>query len=269
MSGRRRLPDRRLGELASDLGIRPLTARSLALSALLGTHPPTLPPRSFVALGEAFGIGEGAMRTALSRMVASGDVHAEGGRYTLGSRLVDRQTSQDAARHPSPTAWDGTWWIVIVSADRRPIAERRAFRARMRHHRLGELRPDIWLRPANLDGPAGDDTVLVSRGGIIERDPRQLVRQLWDLDAIAADARMLVPLAEEAESWLASGDPSLLPDVFVVSIAVARFLLSEPLLPPEVAPPDANTERLRPAYERLEGGSGRLIAAVAASYHIT
>jgi phenylacetic acid degradation operon negative regulatory protein len=249
-----------------DLGIRPLTARSLALSALLGTHPPTLPARALVRLGEAFGIGEGAMRTALSRMVASGDVHSEGGRYTLGDRLIERQTSQDAAQAPRPSSWDGTWWIVIVSADSRPVAERRAFRARMRHHRLGELRPDIWMRPANIDGPAGDGTVLVTRSHILDRDPRQLARQLWDLDAIAARGRALVPLVEDAESWLASGDPSVWPDTFIVTVAVARFLLTEPQLPPEVADPDPAAEHLRLAYDRLVRGNSALMAAVVAAH---
>ncbi len=236
------------------------------MSALLGSHPPSLPARALVGLGEAFGVGEGAMRTALSRLVAGGEVSTEDGRYRLGARLTERQQSQDAARVPRRVRWDGAWWIVIVSAERRSIAERRQFRARMRHHRLGELRPDIWLRPANLAGPTGNEAVLVSRSTILDRDPAELVRQLWDLDAMAHQARALVPLAEEAEEWLRSGDPAMLRDVFLVSIAVARFLLAEPLLPPELAPPDEHTERLRPAYERLERGSGRLIAAVAAHH---
>ena len=47
------------------LGIEPLSARSVVLSALLGTHPPTLPGRSLVALAELFGIRPGTARTSM------------------------------------------------------------------------------------------------------------------------------------------------------------------------------------------------------------
>ena len=36
--------------------VRPLTARSVVLSLLLGAHPPRLPVRDIVDAGEAFGI---------------------------------------------------------------------------------------------------------------------------------------------------------------------------------------------------------------------
>ena len=157
MTALRRLPD---------LGLEPLTARSLALSALLGTHPPRLPVRAIVALGELFGIAEGTMRTALSRMITSGEVLADDGWYSLGNRLQRRQATQDAARHLVAEPWDGTWWFAIVGPERRSHPSRRSFRAAMREHRMGELRPEIWLRPANLPGPASLEGVVVVRGTI-------------------------------------------------------------------------------------------------------
>ena len=47
--------NRPIGDAGVDLGIEPLTARSLMLSTLLGTHPPSLPVRALVAVGELFG----------------------------------------------------------------------------------------------------------------------------------------------------------------------------------------------------------------------
>jgi phenylacetic acid degradation operon negative regulatory protein len=260
MSRRRRLPD---------LGIRPLTARSLALSALLGTHPPTLPARALVALAAPFGLAEGAMRTALSRMAAGGEVIAEDGRYTLGPRLVERQASQDAGRTAPAELWDRTWWFAIVDAERRTMSERRAFRSRMRHLRMGELRPDVWLRPANLQGPPAEQGLLVTRGPLDGRDDGDVVRRLWDVDGTAATGRRLLPLVAEAQTWLEDDDPAVLPDTFMVSVAAARFLLADPLLPRELVGPDWPGDALRDSYDRLERAHTRLMGAFLSTAGIT
>lgn len=244
-----------------DLGIEPLTARSVALSALLGTHPPRLPVRALVALGTLFGIAEGAMRTALSRMVSAGELEVDGGRYLLGERLRRRQASQDAARQPVAAAWDDTWWFAIVDAERRSIAERRAFRARMREAWMGELRPDLWLRPANVDGPTTTDGVLVVRGTIEARDPVALAAQLWDLADLAETAGMLIGLVDEACTWLEDGDPAVLQDTFIVSVAAVRFLRTEPRLPRPLVGDGWPADGLRAAYDRLEAAHGALMSA--------
>ena len=57
---------------------RPLTARSVIASTLLGVDPPRLPALALVRSGELFGLREGATRTALSRMAANGEVVADG-----------------------------------------------------------------------------------------------------------------------------------------------------------------------------------------------
>ena len=62
------VPDRHLPS------ITPLTARSVALSTLLGYHPPVLPISALVKVGELFGITDRATRVALTRMVKDGEV---------------------------------------------------------------------------------------------------------------------------------------------------------------------------------------------------
>ena len=49
---------------------RPLTARGVIASTLIGTNPPLLSARRLVRVGELFGINAGTIRVALSRMVA-------------------------------------------------------------------------------------------------------------------------------------------------------------------------------------------------------
>ena len=123
------------------------------LSVLLGLEPPVLPVRSLVAVGELFGIAPGTMRTALSRMVAAGELSVGDEGYRLRGRLLERKAAQDIGRRPAAGRWDGAWWVAVVSAPRRSIADRRAFRTDMANARMGELRVDTWMRPANLDGP--------------------------------------------------------------------------------------------------------------------
>jgi phenylacetic acid degradation operon negative regulatory protein len=254
--------------LAEQLGIAPLSARSVALSTLLGSHPPRLPARALVTMGSLYGVAEGAMRTALSRMALAGEVVLEDAEYVLGERLRRRQAWQDAARGLDFEPWDGTWWSAMVSAGRRTMAQRRTFRALMAEHRLAELRPEVWLRPANIDGPAPSDGVLVMRGPIVgagQATDVELAGRLWDLPGLAADARGLVSLSEQASSWLAHDDPSAMADSFLVMIAVVRFLRAEPLLPPALVGPEWPPEKLRRVYEQLERAYSARLSSFLAS----
>ena len=54
-------------------------------------------------------------------------------------------------------------------------------------------------------------------------------------------------------------DPTEIPDVFVTSAAVVRYLRDEPLLPAELTPADWPATPLRPAYDALEQAFQRLL----------
>ena len=90
------VPDRHLPS------ITPLTARSVALSTLLGYHPPALPVSALVKVGELFGITDRATRVALTRMVKDGEVTVDNGVYRLSERLLRRQAEQDGLTSPPP-----------------------------------------------------------------------------------------------------------------------------------------------------------------------
>ena len=222
-------------------GLRPLTARSAVLSTLLGTHPPRLPARSLVRVGELFGVAEGTIRVALSRMVAAGDLVQDNGHYALTSRHSQRQARQDQSRTPAVRPWSGEWEIAVVTADRRPPAERTAFRQTMAELRLAELREGTWLRPANLSRELDVDCVVLM--GRPERDPAALAATLWDLDAWASRARLLHRALDEAEE---------LKENFILAAAVLRHFVADPLLPPELLPRDWPGAALRARYEDFD-----------------
>jgi len=246
--------------------IRPFNARSLVLSVLLGLDPPELPARDLVRLAELFGINAGTMRTALSRMVATGELAGDAGGYQLVGRLLERKAAQDIGRRPAPGGWDGAWLIAVVTATRRDVAARRAFRTHMANLRMGELRPDTWLRPGNLAGPDGDDGLVVVRGALDGEDPAALAARLWPLGSIAAQAIELRGRVESMLPDLADRRPAAVPPAITLAAEVVRFLRAEPLLPPALTPQPWSPDALRERYREFDRALGRaLVPAIRVS----
>ncbi|MFD4256852.1 PaaX family transcriptional regulator C-terminal domain-containing protein [Streptomyces sp. NPDC058534] len=225
--------------------LRPLSARSVVLSLLLGTHPPELPVRELVRLVEGFDVGGSTVRAALSRMAAAGDLRRTDTGYRLSERLLARQRRQDEALRPRTRAWDGDWEMLVITATGRGPAERAELRTRLTALRLAELREGVWLRPANLRRPlpAGLDGVaerLVSRP---ERPAAELSARLWPLDAWSRTARDLLARVERARR------PA---ERLTAFAAVVRHLLADPVLPAELLPSDWPGAALRDAYTEYQ-----------------
>ncbi|MEZ7003703.1 PaaX family transcriptional regulator C-terminal domain-containing protein [Streptomyces sp. AD55] len=226
---------------------RPLSARSVLLSLLLGTHPPELPAGELVRLAERFGVGSSTARAALSRMASAGDLRRTGRPgYRLSERLLERQRRQDEAVRPHTRPWDGDWEMVVITATGRGPAERAELRARLAALRLAELREGVWLRPANLLRPLPGDLGEVAgrytcRPG--DRPDVELAAVLWPLDGWADTARALLAHVD------AVGDPAGRLAAFA---AVVRHLLADPVLPPSLLPDGWPGPALRDAYTRYQ-----------------
>ncbi|HYU85893.1 MAG TPA: PaaX family transcriptional regulator C-terminal domain-containing protein [Kribbellaceae bacterium] len=221
--------------------LRPVAARSVLLSVLLGAHPPSLPARDLVAFGEYLGIAETTVRAALSRMVAAGDLLKDGTVYTLSERLVARQRRQDEAVSPSTRAWRGGWELAAVTGTGRSAADRADLRATLTSLRLAELREGLWLRPDNLRRawPAGLDAVCRRFSGRPDGVPAELAASLWDLDGWARQGEELLGLMDDE-------DP---PKRFAAAAAVVRHLLGDPVLPEPLLPANWPAAALRSSYE--------------------
>ncbi len=227
-------------------------------STLLGIHPPRLPSQILVRSGELFGISEGTTRTAISRMLAAGELEAHDGAYTLAGPLLARQARQDASRAARRRRWRGDWELAVVHADRRPVAARAALRTAAGRLRLAEVRDGVWTRPANLDPDREpDDREVLARqcerfAARPEGDAAALAASLWDLDGWAAGTADLRREMAAGIRLLEAGDPSRLGEAFVLSAAVLRHLLADPLLPDELLPVGWPGAALREAYERFD-----------------
>jgi len=233
-----------VSEGPGEVDLRPLSARSVVLSLLLGTHPPELPVRDLLRAVEPLGVAGSTLRAALSRMVAAGDLRTTDAVYRLSDRLLERQRRQDTAVHPETCPWGGDWELTVVTATGRGPAERADLRGKLTALRLAELREGVWLRPANLLRPRPDELGAVARHFTTrpEEPARQLAANLWPLDAWAKTAEALL-----ARIAATADHPA---DRFTVLAAAVRHLLADPVLPPELLPTDWPGAALRAAYAR-------------------
>ena len=232
---------------------RPLTARSVVASTLLGVRPSELPARSLVASGGLFGIAEGTVRTALSRMVAAGELTLEDGRYALAGPFLSRRQRQDESRVGRPERWDGDWEMAVVDGDRRSAVDRTALRRATKDLRLAALREGVWLRPANLDPErlAEARAVVTAQCLAFSARPVDVVAdRLWPVDGWATVARRLE--ADLAVHGPRLDDPDELAAGFLLSAAVLRHLQADPLLPTELLRDDWPGPALRRTYEAYD-----------------
>jgi phenylacetic acid degradation operon negative regulatory protein len=232
-----------IDDYAGRLGMRRFSARSLTLSVLLGSHPPRLSVASLIDFCSLFGVTPGAVRTALSRMVGAGELEPDDGGYRVAGELLERQRQQDVGRIPPSDEWDRSWWTAIPLADSRSVGERRRFRSVMLGSTMGELRPDVWMRPANIAGPRADSRLLVSRGEPASETIDALVERLWDVASLDRRARLLLGAIDD--------DDADLPRRFIALAACLQYLRTEPQLPRQLAPA-RTAEELRRRYGPAE-----------------
>jgi phenylacetic acid degradation operon negative regulatory protein len=253
-------------------GPRPLSARSVIATSLLGAAVAEVRAAHLVRAGALFGIAEGAMRTALWRMAADGEVVAHDGWYRLAGRLLERKDRVDEGQAPVREPWDGTWELAVVAAERRPASERLALRSAALALHLAEVREGTWARPANLptDRLPAQQAVLDAQclrftGASA---PEGLGARIFDLDGWSARAGELVaamdatdparPVLTAAADPGEPGrdghvDPDALANAFTLAVAVVRHLQADPLLPDELLPadwPGAALRRRYVAYDR-------------------
>jgi phenylacetic acid degradation operon negative regulatory protein len=235
------------------IGDRPLSARSVLATALLGADQPHLTVGELVAIASLFGISDGAARTCLWRMVSNGELASDDGTYALAGGLLERRQRVDEASRIDDQAappWDGTWELAVVSLERRSAADRLALRKAATALHLAELREGVWIRPDNLDRDR-----LPTLRTVLDRQcvhfhnaatgiPADTVRSLFRLDDWAADARRLTLAMRDDVDDLAYR--------FGLSVAVVRHLQLDPLLPAELIPQEWPGQDLRSAYRRFD-----------------
>src|SRR6478609_6933740 len=223
-------------------GARPLSARSVMASLLLGRRSARAPGRHLVRWCGLFDIAPGTARVALHRMTAVGELRRDGDDYVLVGGLARRQREQEASLHARTRAWTGAWRMAVVTGGARPAPVRTGLRSALRRAGLAEWREGVWIRPANVtfDEPPGCEWLDVHP----------------DVDARALAARLFAPGAWRAEAMRRT---DALAPAFVAGALALRHVRADPLLPPELLPAPWPGDALRAAYVTYQ----REFAAVA------
>ena len=244
-------------------GERPLTARSVVASTLLGHRAaPAAGPARWCAPGALFGIAEGTVRTALSRMVAAGELTADGRPATPSpARWSPARTRQAESRPGRRRPWDGrlgAW--PSCDAERRTAAERADLRAATAALRLAELREGVWLRPDNLDptvcprprAVVPDAQCRPFRVRPRRRRRRELAARLWDLDGWADGPTALRRRMARSSPRSRPATPTRWPPASCCRPSVLRHFQADPLLPADLLPADWPGAALRADYDRYD-----------------
>ena len=224
---------------------RTLSSRSAILSALLGFHPAQAPVSAILSIATELGLQQSAVRVALTRMVAHGDLEREGGVYRLSPRLIDRQRRQDVALAPDLGDWSGCWCMAVVTAGAEDSTDRAAMREALRHARFGELREGVWLRPDNIsiDLPKDKRERITLFRSVPQESSLELATTVFDPDDWAVRARSLVASYAAAVT---------LADRFAAAAAMVRHLLDDPVLPEELLPTPWPGRDLRETYGEFQ-----------------
>jgi phenylacetic acid degradation operon negative regulatory protein len=239
---------------------RPLTARSVVASLLLGRRPPRATAALLVRWCALFGISESAARVTLTRMVRAGELRADDGTYELAGRVRERQSEQEFALSPSVGAWDGHWRFAILPAGARPAAERVALRRTLEHLRMRPLRDGLWVRPDNLALDTRDADSCTWWSAVPDETARsaELV-ELFELAEFQRRTRALRDALTLATARLP--EEAALADAFVTGAAVAQHLRRDPLMPPGLLPRRWDADALRDAYDSYRIEFGRTVAS--------
>ncbi|MEB2344024.1 MAG: PaaX family transcriptional regulator [Deltaproteobacteria bacterium] len=230
-----------------------VSARSLILDLLSTLRRGSMPVRALVEAGALFGLAEGSVRVALTRLLAEGLVERdERGSYRLGAgaRAVSERVTGWRRLDERLRVWNGSWLVVLAAKAARP-AGRRARAAHERALRLlgfRELAPGTALRPDNLAG--GIDAAraeLVRLGlaaGSLSAELRALdpvtdarARGLWDGAALVAGYRRGVRELDRSRRRLAQrSESAAMVESFRLGGAMLRRLALDPLLPEPIVP---------------------------------
>ncbi len=206
-----------------------------------------LPRGGSVGLGtltrffEALGIGEGAVRTAMSRLAADGWlVRSRVGRNSF-YRLADkgRDTFAVATEHiynPPALPWSGHFDLAILP----PNGERDTGRSALQAAGFGSPSPGLWIAPRGAALPAGvAEHALRLSASTDDPTAARLAATAWPLGRTAERYQRFIalfgPLAAALDGEALSAAESFVLRILLIH-AYRRVILRDPILPPALLP---------------------------------
>lgn len=192
---------------------------------------------SLVEIMAAFRIGDGLVRTALSRLVAEGLFErwkiGRTSHYRLSGR--GRETFAGATHriYDAPARpWRGAFDLVILEG----TEQRAALRPVLESRGYGALTPDVLIAP-QVGGAADDAPALhLVAAAHHPDDARLMAEKAWPIAAIAARYERFIANLDEPGPLTALGDLDALVTRTLLIHDYRRIVLRDPLLPVELLP---------------------------------
>ncbi len=241
---------------------KPIRANSLIITVYgdaIAPHGGSVWLGSFIDLVAALGLNQRMVRTSVFRLSRERWLVSEqiGRRSFYSLTATGRRRFEHAYRriYNSPqTQWEGDWQFVFCGSSSLSHAQRDALRKELLWEGFGAIAPGVMAHPSAdidslldvLEGTATHDRVVVMRarsfGAHSSRPLQDLVRDCWNLDAVAHDYKRF---AERFRPLLRAlrGTRTLDPEqCFVVRMLLIhefrRVLLRDPQLPQQLLPGD-------------------------------
>ena len=247
-SGRRSGP---MNQHSNQEDERPLSARSVMASLLLGRRPARATGRDLIRWCALFGISPGTARVALHRMTAAGELVRDERGYEIVGGLAQRQAEQQSRLEPYPARWHGRWRMAVAVGDARPAAVRSDVRVALRRAGLAEWREGVWIRPANL-GDLAEDPRCSWLDATPDDDPVVLANRLFAPSAWSRHANELLRRLDRTTAAMAEHPEATLADAFLAGAAALRHIRADPRLPKVLLPEPWPGTELRDAYRAYQ-----------------
>jgi phenylacetic acid degradation operon negative regulatory protein len=175
------------------------------------------------------GIDAGAVRTALSRLVADGwTERTRVGRNSQYQLAEKGQATFAAAANRiyagSAPAWDGHFRLVLDPQDR-PALDAMGY---------GQATPGLWIAPISAATPSDPITMTAT---IEIEAARQLAAKAWPLDRLGSSFARFIEAFAALPDWQ---DPAPLDAMIARTLLIheyRRIVLHAPALPAEILPP--------------------------------
>ncbi len=235
-----------------------LTPGKLILEMLDADPQLMAPGRRLVAAGSVFGFSENQVRVALSRLVADGllvqprrgDYALDGAATRIGEETQRWQKIESRTRH-----WRGDWCAVLT--DNLAAEGSTQFRRQSRALALRGMqrwRPGFWVRPDNLRGGPrrlGEELLTLGldaiRGQCViaqgDAACESSLRSLWNPSDLEDTYRDRIDRLAQAVDRLETPQfPDVLSETLELGGSCIKALLTDPLLPDELASGDSRRQ---------------------------
>ena len=205
----------------------------------------------------AMGIDGGAVRTALSRLVADGWTERRRVGRNSAYRLAEKGRATFAAAADiiyagQPPDWDGRFHLVLHPVDR----------SALEGQGYGQASPGLWILP----GPAAALAEPITLdAAVAPAAARLLAAKAWPLDRLAASFTRFNAAFAELAGWRDAAPLDAMVARTLLIHEYRRIVLHAPNLPAAILPPgwpgDAARTLCRSAYAAMRPASERWLDA--------